>query len=92
MALCRDNVAGTRVTRDASIDRDVLTIQLRTPATQLFARITDHRVNQTIAIRLDGQVVSTPTINEPNGDGMLQIAGPNRAILARMNAAVKHTC
>ncbi len=52
-----------------------VSLEFNAEGQQLFADITKRDVNQQVAIFLDGQPISTPTVNEPILDGKAIISG-----------------
>lgn len=52
-----------------------IALQFDAEGTKLFAEITTRNVNRRIAIFLDGQILSAPTVNTPITDGQAVITG-----------------
>ena len=66
-------------------------LQFDTEGSKLFEKITRENVGKTVAIFLDGQPISTPTVNEAITGGKAQISGnftPNEAklLVGRLNS------
>lgn len=68
-----------------------VSLQFDTEGSDLFAAITERNVGQPVAIFLDGQPISVPTVNEPIRDGRAVISGQfdlqeARLLSQRLNA------
>lgn len=84
--LCRDSVESASAVLDADGSRALL-VRLAPEARRRFARWTEAQVGRTMAIRLDGRILSEPRINEPILGGMAQISGVDSDVEAAARAA-----
>jgi preprotein translocase subunit SecD len=55
-------------------------------------RETERSVGKPLAVRLDGRIVSAPTVLEPITGGVLQLAGLSAREAAAVAAAVRRAC
>lgn len=86
VSLCRGNPVKTELAEDSFTGLDVLDITLDGPAVAELARLTEASVDHRLALRVNGEVVITPSINEPLLGGKFQIAGPDTPELERIAA------
>jgi preprotein translocase subunit SecD len=84
--LCRDSVATASRLRDPD-GSPALLVTMAPAAQKRFAQLTAERVGGTLAIRLDGRILSEPLINEPILRGRAQISGMSGDVKAAARAA-----
>jgi hypothetical protein len=93
LPLCRDDVAAAVVEPlDGDGAMSALNLTLR-PA--LEARLwaeTEGRVGLTMSVRIDGEAVMAPRLQEPLSAGAVMLSGPERAELERIRAAAFRAC
>lgn len=76
---------------DQTTGEPIVGLRFDSEGAKLFEKITGENVNKTVAIYLDGQPISTPTVNEPISGGQAQISGdfnPQEAklLVGRLNS------
>ncbi|MEW5895169.1 MAG: protein translocase subunit SecD [Candidatus Omnitrophota bacterium] len=75
-AMTGEEIADARVDFDTSgFGQPKIALSFKSKGAKDFAEITRDNVNQRLAIILDGQVLSAPTINEPILSGNAEISG-----------------
>lgn len=79
------------VVTDPTTGAAQVSIRFNSEGTELFRVITERNVNNPIAIFLDGEIISAPTVNEPITDGQAVISGKfsldeARLLTQRLNA------
>ena len=75
LTLSDGSVAGASVDFDPYTDSPQVTLELDDAAAAAFSRATAARVGQAIAVLLNGEVLTAPTVNEPIPNGRVQISG-----------------
>ena len=70
-----DSLIGAQQSFDPQTNEPVVTIQFDQQGGQRFAQLSTQNVGKLFAIILDGQVLSTPSFNEPILGGSAQISG-----------------
>jgi hypothetical protein len=78
MSLCATGPLQARVGKNDYDDRPTLSITLNAAAAGRLAAITRANVGYSLALRIDGQVVVQPMINEPIEGGELLVSGGER--------------
>ncbi len=76
---------------DQTTGEPIVGLRFDDEGAKLFEKITGENVNKTVAIYLDGQPISTPTVNEAISGGQAQISGnfnPQEAklLVGRLNS------
>lgn len=90
--LCRANVVSADRGKESRFNYEMLSIRFTSSASALFKRISDSRINRRIAFRVDGKVVSSPTIFEPMLGSAFQIIDPDPDILDRARELISTDC
>jgi hypothetical protein len=88
--ICRDTGAGVAAADLAG--RPTVTLTLAPRWRERLRRETERRVGKPLAVRLDGRIVSAPTVLEPITGGVLQLAGLSAREAAAVAAAARRAC
>jgi hypothetical protein len=89
--ICRDTGAGVAAAADPA-GRPTVTFTLAPQWRERLRRETERSVGKPLAVRLDGRIVSAPTVLEPITGGVLQLAGLSAREAAAVAAAVRRAC
>jgi hypothetical protein len=89
LKLCKSSVAEVRLDTERRTKQPALFIKLTPQASTSFASLTRNSVNSRLAVRLEGSIISRPTIYEPMEQGVLLIAGPEEQTLTRALFAIE---
>lgn len=68
-------LSGAKVEFNLQTNQPYISLEFNEEGSELFATLTRENVGKTIAIYLDGQPISTPTVNEEITGGKAQITG-----------------
>ena len=89
LKLCKGSVLETWFGTVRIAKQPALFVKLTPQANAWFASLTRNSVNRRLAIRLEGSIISRPTIYEPIEDGFLQITGPDELTLRRARSVIE---
>jgi preprotein translocase subunit SecD len=89
--VCRDTAASVAAGADLA-GRPTVTVTLTPQWRERLQRETERLVGKPLAVRLDGRIVSAPTVLEPITGGVLQLAGLSAREAAAVAAAARRAC
>ncbi len=92
LKLCRDTVRSTERGLDTDTGQPRLLMKLTKEAGISFASITSQSINRRLPVRLNGVIISSPTVFERMEEGSLQIIGPESAVLDSVRAIIGGAC
>jgi preprotein translocase subunit SecD len=92
LKLCRDTVRSTRKARNEVTGERTIFVRLTKQASVSFAAITDRSINQKLAIRLEGDIISRPVVNEQITGGSFQVQAADVNLLERAQTIISDVC
>lgn len=90
--LCSDTVEAAEAGPDPYSGSPTLTITLKPELRDRLRRETEPMVNRQISVRLDGETVMEPNVNEPLVFGALSLHGPSEQEMRRIADAASQDC
>lgn len=91
LKLCKASVIEVRIDTERLTKRPALFVKLAPQASASFASLTRKALERRLAVRLDGSIISRPTIYEPMEHGILQIIGPDEQALRRARFTIEES-
>lgn len=93
LPVCRDDVADAVVEPiSEETAMSALNLTLRPALRARLLAETEGRVGQTLSVRIDGEAIMAPHLNEPLSTGALMLSGPERDALERIRTAALRDC
>jgi hypothetical protein len=88
LKLCKRSVIEAVFGTERLTKQPALFVKLTPQASAAFTSLTRNSVERRLAVRLEGSIISRPTIYEPLEQGALQIIGPDEQTLRRARSVI----